>query len=233
MPDKIKPAIDMVRENIIVKHLSGSRAYGTDVPGSDTDYRGVFCADPIHTLTPFFPVREVTDATEEDTKYYELSHFMKLLVDCNPNIVETVWVDAGDIVLSRPTYWMLRKRREDMLSMHFVYKTFGYATAQLKRFQRNKVAYTDKCAMHFVRLTRMALETAETGQIEIRRLDAGELIHIRNGGWGYGEFIQYAAKQEAKLRKIESSPALKKKPNYLQAAEILMDIQRYTWAESN
>ena len=120
---------------MLVKHLAGSHAYGTALPTSDVDYRGVFCADPINLLTPFYTVREVTDATEEDTKLYELSHFMKLCLDCNPNIVETLWVDEEDITFSTPAYELLRSHRDEFLSSKIAFTTCGYALAQLKRIK--------------------------------------------------------------------------------------------------
>lgn len=120
---------------MIVKHLAGSHAYGTALPTSDTDYRGVFCADPINYLTPFFTVKECEDVNEEDTKLYELGHFTKLCVDCNPNIVETLWVDEKDITFSTPAYDFLRSNREHFLSSKIAFTTSGYAIAQLKRIR--------------------------------------------------------------------------------------------------
>lgn len=119
--------------NMIVKHYAGSRAYGTALPSSDVDVRGIFCADPINIRTPFFPVRECTDVKEEDTKYYELAHFMKLCLDCNPNIIETLWVDEEDIIFETPAYEMLRENRGYLLSTKLAHTFSGYAYSQLKR----------------------------------------------------------------------------------------------------
>ena len=124
-----------MRDNLLVKHLAGSQAYGTSLPTSDTDYRGIFCADPINILTPFYTIREATDTNEEDTKFYELSHFMKLCLDCNPNIVETLWVDDNDVVDSTPAYEYLREHRQEFLSSKIAFTTSGYALAQLKRIK--------------------------------------------------------------------------------------------------
>lgn len=120
---------------MIVKHLAGSNAYGTALPTSDVDYRGVFVADPINYLTPFFTVKECEDTAEEDTKLYELGHFVKLCVDCNPNVVETLWVDESDITFTTAAYTYLRYHRGDMLSSKIAFTTSGYAMAQLKRIK--------------------------------------------------------------------------------------------------
>jgi predicted nucleotidyltransferase len=118
-----------------VKHYAGSRAYGISLPTSDIDVRGVFCADPINIRTPLFPIREIVDSSEEDTKYYELSHFMKLCLECNPNIIETLWVSDEDITYRTTAYNMLRSERHMLLSSKIAFTTTGYATAQLKRIK--------------------------------------------------------------------------------------------------
>ena len=120
---------------MIVKHYAGSIAYGTNLPTSDTDFRGIFSADPVNIRTPFYTVNECTDAAEEDTKLYELTRFMKLAVDCNPNVVETLWVDDGDITITSPTYELLRDHRHELLSKKIAFTTSGYALAQLKRIK--------------------------------------------------------------------------------------------------
>ena len=132
---KVKTAQELMKDNMLVKHFAGSIAYGTNLPTSDTDYRGIFCADPINVRTPFFPIREAEDTTEEDTKLFELAHFMKLCLDCNPNVVETLWVDSSDITYTTPAYQLLRDHRDQLLSTKIAYSTCGYAMAQLKRIK--------------------------------------------------------------------------------------------------
>lgn len=124
-----------MKESLLVKHYAGSHSYGTALTDSDVDFRGIFCADPANIRTPFFPVREVVDSTEEDSKYYELAHFMKLCLDCNPNIVETLWVNDNDIVTSSDAYRLLRLHRQKLLSSKIAFTTSGYALVQLKRIK--------------------------------------------------------------------------------------------------
>lgn len=130
---KTKDFLD--NKHLIVKMFAGSHAYGTALPTSDIDFRGIFCADPINLLTPFFPVREVVDVEEEDTKFYELSHYMKLCLDCNPNLIELLWTNPEDIVAYSPAYSLLRKHRKDFLSSKIAFTTTGYAIAQWKKLK--------------------------------------------------------------------------------------------------
>lgn len=121
--------------NHIVQHYAGSLAYGTSLPTSDTDIRGVFCASPLQVRTPFYPVKEVTLPDEEDGKLYELSTFLQLYTQGNPNILETLWVADSDIIATSPAYAYLREYRERLLSKKVAFTFSGYALAQLKRIK--------------------------------------------------------------------------------------------------
>jgi predicted nucleotidyltransferase len=132
---KVRTAQELMVDNLLVKHRAGSHAYGTAIETSDEDFRGVFAADPVNVRTPFFPVYEAEDSAEEDTKFYELAHFMKLCIDCNPNIIETLWVDEEDILFRTEAYHWLRVHRHELLSSKIAFTTSGYAIAQLKRIK--------------------------------------------------------------------------------------------------
>lgn len=119
----------------IVQMYAGSIAYGTNIETSDVDFRGIFCASPIQIRTPFFPVRECVDDTSEDSKLFELTHFMNLAIDCNPNIVELLWTDESDITYTTPAYELLRSHRSELLSKKIAFTTSGYALSQLKRIK--------------------------------------------------------------------------------------------------
>lgn len=131
----VKTAQELMRDNMLVKHYAGSHAYGTSLPTSDVDFRGIFCADPVNVRTPFYVIKEVDDTSEEDTKFYEMAQFMKLVLDCNPNVVETLWIDQQDIVHTTPAYQLLRENAGKLLSSKIAFTTSGYALSQLKRIK--------------------------------------------------------------------------------------------------
>ena len=120
----------------IVTHLSGSKAYGTDTPESDTDIRGIFCGDKKNILTPFYKIKQQTVEDEEDTEYWELHHYMNnYVLKQNPNMIETLWIDESDITQSHDAYWYLRENAENLLSKKVAFTYTGYAVAQLKRIK--------------------------------------------------------------------------------------------------
>ena len=101
---KVRSAEQMLHDQLIVSHFAGSHAYGTSTPESDVDIRGIFCADEIFVVSPWFQSNEITLPEEEDTKYYELTKYLQLTVDQNPNIVESLWVDDGSVIKSSRAY---------------------------------------------------------------------------------------------------------------------------------
>lgn len=111
---------------------AGSHSYGTNTATSDKDFRGIFLADPKFIRTPFYTINEFSDPKEKDSKSYELNKFMKLYSDCNPNIVELLWVDDEDIVTTSPAYELLRSHRHELLCSKVAFTFSGYAISQLK-----------------------------------------------------------------------------------------------------
>lgn len=81
-----------------------------------------------------------------------------------------------------------------------------YAAYEAWRTQRNparaalerRFGYDTKHAMHLVRLSRMAVEALEEGELRVRRADADELRAIRDGAYGFAELEQLAAELSAR-----------------------------------
>lgn len=128
-------AQQLIKNNLLCRMLAGSHAYGTNLPTSDVDYRGLFFAPAQYIRTPFFNMTEVTDTTEEDTKYYEISQFLKLYTLANPNILELLYTDRSKLVLTSDPYEHLRANADKLLSKKVAFTFSGYAIAQLKRIK--------------------------------------------------------------------------------------------------
>lgn len=242
--------LDVANKNLLLKVRTGSHAYGTSLPTSDVDYRGIFCAEPQNIRTPFFPVKEVIDDTEEDTKYYELSQFMKLYLNANPNILELLWIDdENDVVFFNEYLKELKQNRANLLSTKVAHTFTGYAFSQLNKIKasinstrrteirQNSIdtfGYDTKNAMHLVRLLRMGLEVLRDGVVNVKRLDADELLDVRNGKWKLNELIEYAEYMDNQVREVWYKKSnLPKTPNYELASQILINIQDKVWQTTN
>lgn len=120
-----------MERKILVKHYAGSLAYGTNVASSDTDFRGIFLGSRYEVSTPFDNVTEWVDLNEEDTKFFELNFFTSLATSNNPNILETLYVDKKDVVITTPEYEHLRNNRDIFLSKKIAMTTSSYALQEL------------------------------------------------------------------------------------------------------
>lgn len=137
----------MKPNNILVKHYAGSIAYGTNLPESDVDFRGIFYDTNSERLSPWSTPRlEIwEDKDEEDTVYTELHKYLNGYVNGSPNVMETLWVDKSDIVQSTEAYEILRSHRSDLLSSKLRYSFGGYALGQLKRMAGHNKWINNPC----------------------------------------------------------------------------------------
>lgn len=125
----------MLQSNMIVSHYAGSLAYGTNLPTSDTDIRGIFVADENYLRNPWLNSGEISIPEQDDTKYYELTKFMILVAEQNPNIIESLWIDERHVIQSSDAYVFLRSQRDHLLSSKMFFTYSGYAHSQLKRIK--------------------------------------------------------------------------------------------------
>lgn len=73
--------------------------------------------------------------------------------------------------------------------------------------------YDTKHAMHLVRLSKMAVEILETGEVRVRRDDRDELLAVRDGVWSYDALLEKADALKAQIERAEASSALPPEPD--------------------
>lgn len=130
----MNPAVTMAENSLIYKVRSGSHAYGTNLPSSDVDFAGIFIP-PIEYYFGLQAFDLLSEQSEDDRSYYSLRKYANLAVANNPNVLELLFVDDGDILLSTSAAIELRRQRSLFLSQR-CQKTFvGYAKAQLHRIR--------------------------------------------------------------------------------------------------
>jgi len=126
-----------LKDSIILATRAGSHAYGTNIEGSDEDYRGVAIA-PREYYLGFVKTFEQAEQHEPyDSVIYELRKFMRLAADCNPSILELLFVDQSDVIYETPAGWLLRLNAQAFLSKKAQYTFTGYAISQLGRIKRH------------------------------------------------------------------------------------------------
>ena len=125
--------------NIILLGLGGSHAYGTNVPGSDIDIRGIALNTKEEILGSANFEQVVNEAT--DTTIYSIKKIISLLTSCNPNTVELLGLKPEHYLYLSSVGQELLNNKKLFLSKRAKYSFGGYAFAQLRRLD-NKAART-------------------------------------------------------------------------------------------
>ena len=113
----------------LLRCISGSKAYGTNLAHSDTDIKGVFIL-PQQTFYGLDYTEQVSDE-KNDTTFYEIKRFIELLLKNNPNILELLATPDDCVLYRHPSVSRLKPA-------HFLSKlcqnTFAqYAFSQIKK----------------------------------------------------------------------------------------------------
>ncbi len=175
-------AEDDLYRYVAYRCVIGSRAYGLDGPGSDTDRRGFYLPPAVlHWSLAGVPDHLANDATQE--MYWELQRFLTLALKSNPNVLECLYTPL--VEYASPLARDLLAMRQVFLSQ-MLYQTYnGYVMTQFKRFQQSVRAHGTikwKHAMHLIRLLLAGITALEDGVLSV---DAGEhrdeLLAIRRG----------------------------------------------------
>ena len=145
--------IQDLRDNnlIVLECISGSKAYGLDLPTSDTDIRGVFIL-PKEKFYGLEYVPQVSDATN-DVVFYELRRCFELLAKNNPTILELLSTPEDKIIYRHPLLKDLDI--SSFLSKKCKHTFAGYAITQIKKAKglnkkiANPIAKEKKNILHF------------------------------------------------------------------------------------
>ena len=137
--------------------LHGSHAYGLNTPESDYDFRGVACP-PVKIFTsPFSNFEQSQGAHDfvediakkhlpnygpsddvDDCTIFSIQKFVKLASDCNPNIIELLFMPQRCVLKSSRAWEHLESFKDDFVSLKAKFTFSGYAFAQLKRIKNHK-----------------------------------------------------------------------------------------------
>jgi hypothetical protein len=114
---------------ILFEAISGSRAYGTNLPHSDTDLKGVF----VLPESQFFGLEYVPQVANEtnDEVFYELRRFVELLLKNNPTVLELLGTPLDCVVYKHPLFDQFRP--QDFLSKLCRQSFAEYAVAQIRK----------------------------------------------------------------------------------------------------
>lgn len=203
---------------LLFECLSGSRAYGLALPGSDTDLRGVFVL-PQKQYYGLNYVEQVSSDKNDET-YFELRRFAELLTKNNPNILEMLGVSPQHVLYKHPLFDLFTA---EMVLSKLCKDTFaGYAFSQIKRARglnkkiHNPEEPVRKTPLHFCYVVEKQGSVPLLKWLEIKKIrqedcglavilnirDLYGLYHDASGGLGFHGVLKKENANEVALSSV-------------------------------
>lgn len=160
----------------IIGGVVGSHAYGLNIEGSDVD-RMFFSAAPttlFHGLTPpWDKTATIVQHEPEDVVVHEAAKALKLVLKCNPSILEVLWLTEYEVCTNMGQ--RLIELRNQLISQKLVHNAyFNYAGDQFTRlknagrFPTVPVSRIKKHARHILRLLDQGTQLYTTGTFSVK-----------------------------------------------------------------
>lgn len=243
---------ELFPENAVMVAYRGSIVHNMYIPNTDPnsiddiDLMGVYLAPKEYYIGLGMGKRHDKGQDkfvgQYDTVNYELRKFVSLLLKSNPNVLGMLWVRENHYLYMSDAGQALIDNREAFVSK-LAYKAFtGYAFGQLKKMTHfvhegymgekrkalvEKYGYDCKNAAHCIRLLRMGMEYLTTGELNVHREDASQLLDIKKGAWTLDQVKSEATRLFKLTDEAYVRSTLPNKPDYDKVEKLVMDILYY------
>lgn len=242
----------MAYDNLIFKIITGSHLYGTNTEKSDIDYFGV-CIPPEDFVLGIYKFEQYEERTnpsnseiknnpdDVDFTIYSLPKYFKLLMDGNPNILETLFAPEKSFLHHSVLGNEIYANKHIFLSKKAYHKFKGYAEAQKRKVLTKtpiglrtqivkKHGFDVKFAMHCIRLLLFGIELLETGGLKLPTDNKQYLMSIRNGEWQLQNIVEEALKLEKRLDEAFAfSTKLPEKPDVEAINKLQIKLFKEHW----
>ena len=245
-----------VQDGIQYEVVMGSLAYGVSNDNSDMDIYG-FSIPPKEIVFPNlrgeilgfddyeiqfsqFQKHHIKDATAlggkgrvYDMTIYSIIKYFRLLMENNPNIIDSLFVPDSCVLFSTPIADRLRENRKLFLHKG-CWATFkGYAYGQMHKI-RNKTpdgkrkiivdqfGYDVKFAYHVVRLLNEVEQLLVEESLDLTK-NSEQLKSIRRGEWSLEKLEEYFERKEADLESFYLKSKLPDLPKVDLIRNLLME----------
>ncbi len=115
---------------ILFKTIVGSQSYGTNIEGSDVDYKGVFIQDPYDKYMNGYKDELEIHA---DEKYFELEKFLLACSTGNPTLLELLYAPEHCIVHITDTFKEILAFKHLFLTKNLRHSFANYAKEQIRK----------------------------------------------------------------------------------------------------
>ena len=230
--------------------IMGSIAYGCNEDFSDFDIYS-FCFPPKDIMFPhlnghinnFDKVNNNFESVQEhgvkynekeyDVNVYNIASYLRLCMNNNPNMIDSLFVPLRCIIHSTKIGQMIRSFRKEFLYKGCYFKYKGYAYSQLKFLRKKdkkgtredsikKYGYDVKFAMNIVRLLNQVEQIIVEHDLDLEKCKE-QLKSIRRGEWTEDQIEDYMRKKENQLDKLFHESTLPQQPNYDKIKSLLIN----------
>ncbi len=231
----------------------GSFAYGVSADTSDIDIYG-WAIPPKEDVFPHLKgeilgfgkqkqrfaqwqehhVKTSDGKKEYDFSVYSIIKYFQLVMENNPNMIDSLFVPQRCIVLCTQIGNLVRENRKIFLHKGAWHKFKGYSYSQLHKMKnknpqkgssRAKLVeiymYDTKFAYHLVRLLNEIEQILVEGDLNLER-NSEQLKSIRRGEWTFEEIVDYFSTKERDLESLYTTSTLQHSPDEKQIKNLLL-----------
>lgn len=228
----------LVEENRILLVRAGSHLYGTATAESDEDREGVFIPPEAYVLG----LRELDhvdlsiEATDErgrnlpeavDVTYYSLQKFMRQALKNNPNSLEPLFVNEGNVLFVNSIGRELLEARHLFPHRKLAKRYRGYARGQRRKVKKRAADEPERAsrgASHLIRLLKEGIELLETGELQFP-LAYGDLIcAVKRGDWSIDRVLRLSHELEDELNRAEKRSRLPEEPRFQEINDLTVHL---------
>lgn len=237
--------------NIAYLCQMGSVAYGVSNDNSDIDVYGYgipmkeMLFKPLNMCIPGFDklenfeqwtehgIKDKDSGKEYDFSVYNITKYFSLVMQNNPNMLDSLFVPRRCVLHSSPIGEYVRDNRHEFIHKGCYHKFSGYAYSQLhkmrikipkedsKRYEDyQKHRYSTKFAYHLVRLLNECEQILTEGTLDLER-SREQLKSIRRGEWKMSEIEEYFTDGEKRLKDLYAKSTLQHSPDRTKIRKIL------------
>ncbi len=257
----LPPPPPFVYDNLLYETIMGSEAYGVadTSQNSDTDIHG-FCMPPKDYIFPhlsgkidgFGSAPSESDKNfasgvwqrhhvfdehghEFDFCIYGIVRYFQLTMECNPNMIDSLFTSERCVTYMSPVAQMVREKRKIFLSKKAFHTFKGYAYQQIHKMDIKKpepgskraagvekYGYDLKFAYHVVRLLDECRQILVEHDLNLER-NSEQLKSIRRGEWTKEQIFQHFDDQKASLETLYNESKLQHSPDEQAIKQLLVD----------
>lgn len=249
----IKPP-SFVEGSTMYETMMGSVAYGVSSDTSDVDVYG-FCMPPKSVIFPhtagYIPnfstqvpsfdqyqehhIKEGDTRKEFDMNIYSIIKYFRLVMDNNPNMIDSLFTHPTMVLTSTKISNMVRDHRKMFLHKGSWHKFKGYAYGQMQKMKVKdpdetsvryamvqKYGYDVKFAYHVVRLLDEVEQILTEGDIDLQR-NREQLKSIRRGDWKMSDIEDHFTRREKDLGTLYTTSKLPHGPPEKEITQLLIN----------